>query len=279
MEGDAMKRLVRIGRAPIFSVLVTVLVASSAAASHPDILTNYRFIPSRSTLEVNGASTGMLEPIFHARGTFGIVTGFEDGVSCTAIGCPPPPTHIPFADFVDVNAWLIPDSPLTYVLNLDRTLNLSGLDGTFGNLGRDHLFFKGKDGKGRPFHLEALVRGPLIHLLGESGPGCCDIDHYIFDALAYRRPHPDMNLDGTVDAADYVMWRKTIDAAAAGLGIGDGTDVVDFNVWRASFGEVTDFSVFANDGLSSGTVPEPATVALWITAFVIPPIFCGRYKR
>jgi hypothetical protein len=47
--------------------------------------------------------------------------------------------HIPYAEFVDVDSWLIPDSPLTYLLDLDDTLNLSGLAGTFGNVGPNRL--------------------------------------------------------------------------------------------------------------------------------------------
>jgi hypothetical protein len=68
----------------------------------------------------------------------------------------------------------------------------------------------------------------------------------------------DYNDDGTVDAADYVVWRKS------GLPLANETDEPgvnnqgDYNVWRSQFGE---------SGLGSGgsAVPEPAT---WISALL-----------
>jgi hypothetical protein len=50
----------------------------------------------------------------------------------------------------------------------------------------------------------------------------------------------DYNSNGTVDAADYVVWRKSDGQTGAGLpadGDGDGdVDADDYNVWRANFG-------------------------------------------
>jgi hypothetical protein len=57
----------------------------------------------------------------------------------------------------------------------------------------------------------------------------------------------DFNHDGTVDAADYIVWRKT-DNSPEG-----------YTTWRAQFGE----SVGSGLGASaSATVPEPATFML-----------------
>jgi hypothetical protein len=276
MEAHPMKRCLRLNQLFLVTVVTSALAAGSVGASHPDFIRSYRFIPSRSTLIVNGASTGLLEPTFHARGAFDLVTGYEEGVTCAAIGCPPPP-HVPFAKFTDVDAWLIPDSPLAYVLNLDRTLNLSGLDGTFGNTGPDNLYFRGVDGKGRPFHLKATARGPLLRMVGESGPGCCDIDHYLFNAVAYRWPHPDFNLDGVVNAADYVAWRNELNEAAADVGAtGSAFDPGDYAMWRAQFGAVTDFNVFTEAELSLGVVPEPSAIALVFVAALMRP---ARVRR
>jgi uncharacterized delta-60 repeat protein len=53
----------------------------------------------------------------------------------------------------------------------------------------------------------------------------------------------DYNLDGAVDAADYIVWRKTlgttgVPAYSGADGDGDGTiDQDDLNVWRAHFGQ------------------------------------------
>ena len=61
----------------------------------------------------------------------------------------------------------------------------------------------------------------------------------------------DFNNDGKVDAADYVVWRKT-----------DGTPA-GYNVWRAHFGQT------AGSGSGSNTntaAPEPATLALLVFA-------------
>jgi hypothetical protein len=69
----------------------------------------------------------------------------------------------------------------------------------------------------------------------------------------------DFNGDGKVDAADYVVWRKTINTQVA------------FDLWRANFGEmagpsgpstlVRGFIRYVTSG-SGSAVPEPATVLL-----------------
>jgi len=64
-----------------------------------------------------------------------------------------------------------------------------------------------------------------------------------------KQPEPnplpgDFNRSGIVDAADYVVWRKTlgssgVPAYSGADGDGDGTiDDEDYGVWRAGFGEV-----------------------------------------
>jgi len=63
----------------------------------------------------------------------------------------------------------------------------------------------------------------------------------------------DFNHDGTVDAADYVVWRKT-----------DGTPA-GYNAWRTRFGQtVAGGSSSTGDFLSQATVPEPAGALLLI---------------
>jgi hypothetical protein len=63
-------------------------------------------------------------------------------------------------------------------------------------------------------------------------------------------PPGDYNQDGSVDAADYVTWRKT-----------DGS-TADYDTWRANFG-----ATMGSGSLSSASVPEPATaLLLWIAA-------------
>jgi hypothetical protein len=72
----------------------------------------------------------------------------------------------------------------------------------------------------------------------------------------------DYNNNGTVDAADYVVWRKTLGDVGAGLpadGNNDGMiDADDYNLWRTNFGR----SASAGASLSTGAVPEPAGAAM-----------------
>jgi hypothetical protein len=76
----------------------------------------------------------------------------------------------------------------------------------------------------------------------------------------------DYNLDGTVNAADYVVWRDRVgmtslpnrDPAASGI---IGTD--DFHFWKAQFGQT--FPPAATAGLPAATVPEPAMCLLLTT--------------
>jgi hypothetical protein len=87
----------------------------------------------------------------------------------------------------------------------------------------------------------------------------------------------DYNASGVVDAADYVLWRKTAgstsDLRADGSGpssVPDGVvNQLDYNFWKQHFGS----------GLGSGTpasitlIPEPATVLLIVAVAVG---CCGR---
>ena len=79
----------------------------------------------------------------------------------------------------------------------------------------------------------------------------------------------DFNADQSVDAADYVLWRKNLGAAdeTALNGNGDGMNGVDpgdHALWRTNFG------MMAAGGLGSalGAVPEPNSVAFLASAIV-----------
>jgi hypothetical protein len=79
----------------------------------------------------------------------------------------------------------------------------------------------------------------------------------------------DYNANGTVDAADYALWRDTLGQTGAGLpadGNGDGTvNDADFAVWRANFGLG---APAASAALQSAAVPEPAGVMLSVGAIL-----------
>lgn len=75
----------------------------------------------------------------------------------------------------------------------------------------------------------------------------------------------DYNFDGTVNAADYTVWRDSLGATGEGLAAdGDQSGVIDagdYTVWKSNFG-------FSNSGglqnHQQATVPEPMTSCLLI---------------
>jgi hypothetical protein len=76
------------------------------------------------------------------------------------------------------------------------------------------------------------------------------------DTSFIRIPDPgDYNGDHTVDAADYVVWRKN-----------DGTPA-GYSTWRANFGQTTGTgsAVIGSDS-ANATVPEPANLVMLIVA-------------
>lgn len=80
----------------------------------------------------------------------------------------------------------------------------------------------------------------------------------------------DFNRDGTVDNADYVLWRKmrntTVTTAFAGADANGDKSIndLDFDIWRRNFGN-------SGGGTSGGSfaVPEPAGVALLLSGFAM----------
>jgi probable HAF family extracellular repeat protein len=66
----------------------------------------------------------------------------------------------------------------------------------------------------------------------------------------------DFNHDGAVDAADYVVWRKT-----------DGTPP-GFNLWRNNFGQSTGSGGNAAIEPADSSVPEPAALSLLFAAVI-----------
>jgi hypothetical protein len=75
----------------------------------------------------------------------------------------------------------------------------------------------------------------------------------IFEVLLMPALSGDYNYDGTVDAADYVVWRDY-----------DGTPA-GYDLWRAHFGETFDDGSINS---ATATVPEPEMVVLFIVTGV-----------
>ncbi|MEX0642441.1 MAG: hypothetical protein WD468_07055 [Pirellulales bacterium] len=91
----------------------------------------------------------------------------------------------------------------------------------------------------------------------------------------------DYNLNGVVDAADFVVWRKLLStsalvADASGNGI---VDQADYDVWRANFGQVAALASGTGSAVSPPVaVPEPAT-AILAGLFAVLLLMPSRRKR
>ena len=71
--------------------------------------------------------------------------------------------------------------------------------------------------------------------------------------LAAADPVGDYNHDGSVDAADYVAWRKS------------GGSLDGYNTWRAHFGAAAGSGAALHSADSpSAPVPEPTSLALCV---------------
>ncbi|HVT27541.1 MAG TPA: autotransporter-associated beta strand repeat-containing protein [Lacipirellulaceae bacterium] len=103
-------------------------------------------------------------------------------------------------------------------------------------------------------------------LLG--GSGMLQVSTYVPSFLA-----GDYNSNGVVDAADYVVWRKSIGADSIPNRDSQNTGPVgqaDFDVWRADLGRIVGAVAGSGSGLSVATtaVPEPATGGLVIAVLL-----------
>jgi dihydroxyacetone kinase DhaKLM complex PTS-EIIA-like component DhaM len=88
----------------------------------------------------------------------------------------------------------------------------------------------------------------------------------------------DYNDSGTVDAADYVVWRKALDtmvAASTGAdGNGDGNiDAADYDIWRANFG------MSAAAGVGRTAIAQGQAAVITESAAPIGQFVMGRMTR
>ncbi len=94
--------------------------------------------------------------------------------------------------------------------------------------------------------------------------GAIFFDDIVLQTIEVVQPDGDYNNDGTVDAADYVLWRKNPDANGGAAG---------YTAWRENFAE----TVPGGGGLSPGTVPEPSILAM--IGLLIPLALVSRNRR
>src|SRR5262245_39648855 len=122
----------------------------------PDIVRSFRLIPSKSTLEQTGGFAGFNFD-YTLFGKFEVRTGYESGVTCAAIGCPPPPWY-PVAKFenVRVSAFLNDPRAFAFPIPLSQFVDLEELRGTFRPEEPRRLIFHGEDNQGAPFALLAV---------------------------------------------------------------------------------------------------------------------------
>lgn len=84
----------------------------------------------------------------------------------------------------------------------------------------------------------------------------------------------DFNADGTVDAADYTVWRQNLGASAGTLQ-GDSTGrrigQAQFALWRANYGATS-----ASESSTAATVPEPAAWLLTVLFLSITSAVRGQ---
>jgi hypothetical protein len=107
----------------------------------------------------------------------------------------------------------------------------------------------------------------------------------LLERIAVLPPRGDFNQNGAVDAADYVIWRKTVGQTGDGLAADVAgplfdspngvVDDYDYRFWRARFGEQSATAVTGSFQPMSTSVPEPTAVLL-LTIACSPFIFLHR---
>lgn len=253
----------------ILLAIVSLSVAAPFAANAQSLDSfqsqrHYRFLPRFSTLSQSGGFAGV-DVDWRVFGEFDFYNPFRL-----------PNVDAAFATFKNVEAWA--SHPiLAIVLDLDDTLNLSGLRGQPVSMGPhlDVFKFQGKTSDGSSVVLHAAQLGRWYYLRGgtEPPPGSADFFEYQIRALARQTPTADFDRNDIVDSADFAKWMLRFGlnpaaGASATLGDADGdrdVDGGDFLAWQAQAGEappsLESFDAQVNAAIASvsaaAVVPEP----------------------
>jgi hypothetical protein len=241
-------------------------MAERGLAQDPaEILQHFRLVPRLSRMHKTGGIAGVNERYR--------LTGEFDLSRSTAS----PST----ASFENAEVWgsLISDLPTPAIVeDVDEIFNLEGLRGT--QLLVDSPFdiyrFTGELPYDSSVELFAALAGPWMYLQGGTEPPPGSADYFEFDiralARSRSRPFADFNADGVVDAADYVLARKSHLAGGEPETIGAG-----LAEWREQFGETVPDIAKMEGALSAAAasfaaatgVPEPACLTLAIGGGVL----------
>jgi autotransporter-associated beta strand protein len=143
----------------------------------------------------------------------------------------------------------LPNASDRIVLN-SGTLNIGTLD--FSDFTFFNLF-----GAGVGTYLLIDAQSSIVGSLGSASgmyagfPATIRLDTTNYDVLLDVGLPGDFNGDGRVDAADFVVWRKT-----------DGT-IPQYSLWRSYFGQSV-----GSGALQAGAVPETSAIACWCSVLI-----------
>lgn len=135
-------------------------------------------------------------------------------------------------------------------------------------------------GPGKTFANFDALMGMAESLESYYGSSIGGIDFHAltsFSDLMPARPPGDYNGDGTVDAADYAVWRKNLGSMTHLNADGDFSGTVappDYQLWRANYGLNGGSGSVASPSVA---IPEPASCLLCAASFVT--MFVGMRRR
>ncbi|TWT87202.1 hypothetical protein Mal64_27400 [Pseudobythopirellula maris] len=232
-----------------------------ASAQPPDQLRHYEFSPQLSRIHISGGFAGVdfRSPI---GGEFDLLTGFEYRLDPDdALFSIRPPSLEPYALFKNVDAAYF-DAFSNQRRDLDRLLNLSGLEGYPTDYTFETIDFVGLDGQGAPIRLQARVGERRLVLSGRNNPSCCDFFDYEIKAVALLSPLGDYNFDYRTDINDYTLWVDTFGSTTDLRADGNANGIIDagdYGVWRDG---TVDFRLIP----LGASIPEPSSAALVLIA-------------
>lgn len=149
---------------------------------------------------------------------------------------------------------------------------------------RTHALASGSpamDHGANPLALATDGRGfPYVRTAG----GATDIGAFELQSMTSPNLAGDYNRNEVVEAADYVLWRKTfgflVDNYSGADGNGNGEiDLPDYAVWTANFGATTPMNAMATSAVSGTTLEATTTVTLFAAPADIVQATAQRYER